>query len=259
MLTALLAVAMVTAQPGPPPQWMHDMTAKMTHLYNAGDYTGLQGVYNPGAELIPPSAGKFILGTGVGAFYKSLADGGVKGLAWTPVLACKEGDSLYHEIGETKVDGKVTKLYRRWVNINSVWEIAFDSTVIGDEASAVGQATAVPSWLIAMDHHFAAMYNAKNFSGVASVYNPGAQLIPPTADTYLLQSQLQAFFSGAYSNGLRNLTLTPTTTYLENPTLLHEIGVVTDSTGSGPYYVRWIQVGSVWQIAFDIMSIGGKL
>lgn len=112
----------------------------------------------------------------------------------------------------------------------------------------------------ALDKKFADFYNAGNIDAVASLYGPGAQLIPPTADGFLNGAALKDFFAGAYAHGLKDLSLTPLNVFAEaNGLLMHEIGNVTHSLepNGGLYYVRWEMstVTGVWQVALDCMAI----
>jgi hypothetical protein len=99
----------------------------------------------------------------------------------------------------------------------------------------------------------------QDFSGVAAIYNPGAALINPTGDDFIKGGTdvFKAFFKDGYDHGLKEIkTMKPLHVFEESDTLWHEIGFIEHSLAKNPYYVRWINAGGKWQIAFDILVIG---
>lgn len=108
--------------------------------------------------------------------------------------------------------------------------------------------------ITAKDKEWSEYYNTGNWAGLQSCYNPAAEVVPPTADGFLLGNETGAFFRGA---GLKNVSLTPLHVIQEAPALIHELGQATHSAGTFRYYVRWIKpMGADWQIALDVFPIG---
>ena len=114
----------------------------------------------------------------------------------------------------------------------------------------------------ALDEKFNKLYNNGQYEAVASLYAADAVLIPPTADSFIPQSQLAEFFKEAASSSppITNLNLQPVSVQEDSSGMTrHEIGNVTHSLepAGGAYYVRWTKIEGSWKIATDIMAIGG--
>ena len=109
-----------------------------------------------------------------------------------------------------------------------------------------------------MEDQWAAKFNAGDYTGVAALYNSGAQLIAPQSAAFTPQSELADFFKAGAAAGITDVKLTSALALQESPALIHEIGTVNSAIGGATYYVRWIKPSGAasWQIAFDIMSIG---
>eukprot|EP01061_Rhynchopus_euleeides_P040587 TRINITY_DN6996_c0_g2_i1.p1 TRINITY_DN6996_c0_g2~~TRINITY_DN6996_c0_g2_i1.p1 ORF type:complete len:259 (+),score=86.32 TRINITY_DN6996_c0_g2_i1:87-863(+) len=257
MLQLLVVAAAVSVDP---PQWMIDADASFGAMYNAQNFTGVQGLYNPGAELIPPGAGTFLLGNQLADFFQSAYNSGLRDLSLKPVHVRQEGDSLWHEIGEVRDSTGNGTYYVRWVKpAGSDWQIAFDCMSIGAPSAAMQRVggkgagpVAPPAWLVQKNAESVQLWNTKNFTGIAAQFNPGAQMVPYTADSYILQPDLAAYFASLpyYSHQSDILVV-----YEESSTLLHVIGQIRASYGTSKYYLRWIQNGDDWQIAFELSVI----
>ena len=99
-------------------------------------------------------------------------------------------------------------------------------------------------------------FNAGKFDSVASLYNPGAQLIAPESTDFMTQPSLAAFCEKSHASGIKDVHLATVHTLQESERLIHEIGHLYSATGSHAYYVRWVKPADEWQLAFDIMSVG---
>jgi len=234
-------------------------------FWNKKDYKGLaSSLYHTGALVIPPDATKFINQFGLASWLPNMEKYWSSNLSITAeVVMMEEGSesNTIHEIGS--YTGVANKYYQRWTDAGGLWTIAFSSLAIGGAQGGSNKSGPMavksdPYILIAdLDKEFTKVFNDENFDAVASLYNTGAQLVPPTCDGYVLQSQLAAFFKAAHDSGITTIDLKPTVVVQESSTLIHEIGSNSINSGSQePYYVRWIFNGTNWQLAFDIMAIG---
>ena len=252
-----------------------DIIRYLTVTLSTQDFGRVQSYYNPGALLIPPTADQFIPGTQVGAFFKEVYASGLVNLSLVPTMLSLESPTLYHEIGLVSDSGSPnpSPYYVRWIKpaAGADWQVAVDIMAIGaPEAASAATAAGPPTKnefgddpaaiIAAKDKALAAAYNSQDFAGCQAFYNPGALIVPPTADAFVPGTGAADFFKAAYASGLHNLSLAPQMLHQESATLIHEIGLVGDSMSPapGPYYVHWVKpAGADWQIAFDIMAIGG--
>jgi len=234
-------------------------------MWNKKDYKGIESVlYHEGALVIPPDATKFINQFSIDTWLPSMEQYWSSTLNITAevVLLEKGSDSnTIHEIGS--YSGIPNRYYQRWTDANGTWKIVFSALAIGGPqvvSSTIEQILVKndPYEMIKdLDKEFTDAFNKESFDTVASFYNTGAQLIPPTCDGYVIQPQLAAFFKAAHDSGISTINLKPTVVVQESQTLIHEIGSNSINQGTGePYYVRWIYNGTNWQLAFDIMAIG---
>ena len=198
-------------------------------------------LYHPSAILIPPTADAFIPQKDLAPF---LADGfkhGMKNVSLVPKIVVAESHDLYHEIGGLSVaGGPSAPYYVRWANVDSKWYIAFDVTAIGGgegqmnaNVPTMGEANPIDT-IAALDIKFRKRYNSQDFEGVASLYNPGADLIPPTCDAVINnQSSILNFFKESFDHGLKTVySMVPTKVHAEKPDLWHEIGLCSQFLGS---------------------------
>jgi len=235
-------------------------------LWNQKDYHGLATqLYHHKAVVIPPNATNFIEHSSLEHLFPQMQDYWGSSMNLTAnVVVMEEGSppSTIHEIGS--YGGVTNKYYQRWTNDTGSWMIAFSSMAIGG-APEGSKTLRLPTkhhdpFKMVADHDkvFSDEFNNQNWTAVAALYNPRAQLIPPTCDGYVLQPQLAAFFEAAHGNGINTINLEPVVVLQENKHLIHEIGgnKVNGANSSEPYYVRWMRNGSDWQLAFDIMAIG---
>ena len=130
-------------------------------------------------------------------------------------------------------------------------------------ATATAQKPDNPKKLVAaLDTNFSALYNAGKIAEVAALYNVDARLMPPDANGLFDRADLFKFFNESWHAGLRNLSLVPVEVVADGPPnfALHEIGNATHSMnpGGGLYYVRWIKPHGTWEVALDLMAVGGK-
>eukprot|EP00299_Pterocystis_sp_00344_P001255 c11089_g1_i1.p1 GENE.c11089_g1_i1~~c11089_g1_i1.p1 ORF type:complete len:295 (-),score=54.96 c11089_g1_i1:50-934(-) len=238
-------------------------------LFNAQDFDLIEQIfYNPGAQLIPPSADSYLLASQVPAFLKSLYDSGVRNLALTPVCTVTIPNGVIHELGEASSNQGSFKYYVRWIPSDVSYQIAFDVTHLNVSESAlrtplsffsasdVTPSNDINNTIANLDHAFAELFNSQQFDQVQQLYTPDALLVPPTADEFINQPSYAMFFKSVYESGAKNLQLFPQHVLQESDTLVHEIGHLSHALGGGTYYARWRAVGSTWKIEFDLMSIG---
>jgi len=233
--------------------------------WNQKDYTSLaDSLYYNGAQVIPPDASKFVSQLGLASWFPRMEqywNSTLNIIAEYVLLEQGSTSDVIHEIGS--YTGVPNKYYQRWSNAGGSWKIAFSVLAVGGPQ---GESTTLqhvpvksdPTTIIALlDREFTNAFNKEDFDTVASFYSVGAHLIPPTCDGYIVQSQLAAFFKAAHESGISTIDLKPTVVIQENPMLIHEIGSNSINSGpAGPYYVRWTNNGTVWQLTTDIMSIG---
>ena len=251
MQTVLLAAAVAVA----PPQWMVESDKRFAELYNSQNFTGVQSIYNPGAELIPPTADTFLLGKNLAPFFKQAYESGLRNLSLTPTHVLQESDSLWHEIGESSDSTGKGTYYVRWIKPGNVWEIAFDCMSIGVPSSSSSLVKATPpSWMAAQLKKGLELWNSQNFEALAAMYNSGAKFVPYSSDRYIFQPHLESYF--------KSVTPTPMTAngflagYQESPTLYHAIGFTTTKYGTAKWYCRFIKPEfEDWQIAFELSVI----
>jgi len=234
-------------------------------FWNKKDYKGLASeMYHDGALVIPPAATKFIPKVSLASWLPNMEhywNIGMNITAEVVTLEAGPDSSTIHEIGS--YEGVPNKYYQRWTDESGQWLIAFSVLAIGgpQEGSSISKQNPVnedPKKLIReLDSQFTNDFNSGYWTEVAKLYNPGAQLIPPTCDQYVLQPALAAFFEAAHKSGINTIDLQPMVVIQESANLIHEIGA--NKINGGPpdtYYVRWINNGTEWQLALDIMVIG---
>jgi len=248
-----------------PKQIVQALDNQYAALWGMGEYANIENdLYHKDAVVIPPNATKFISQDAIDSWLPNMEQywpSPLKISAEVVVLEAGSQENTIHEIGSYA--GVANRYYQRWSDAGGKWMIAFAATAIGGPQGdrSVFKKVAVednPYPIIQeKDEEFTVAFNNADFDTVASFYNPGAQLIPPTCDGYVLQAQLAAFFKAAHDSGIATIDLKPTVVVQESSTLIHEIGSNSINQGpAGPYYVRWINNGTEWQLAFDIMSIG---
>lgn len=242
------------------------MDARFGELYNAQNFSGVASLYNPAADIIPPTGDAFIKGADAAAFFKEGYDQGVTDLKLEPITVMAESDTLWHEIGNVThaLQPGGGLYYVRWFKPTATapWQVAFDAMAMGLELDpahkpVVPQVPTAASKIVqAMEDKWTTAFNGGDYAGVAALYNPGAQLIAPGSTDFTKQSELADFFKEGAEHGIKDAKLTTALVSQESPTLIHEIGTVNTAIGGATYYVRWIKPADTWQIAFDIMSIG---
>jgi len=250
---------------GDPKQFVQALDDQYAALWGKKDYNGIENSFYHGeAVVIPPDATKFINQVAIGSWLPNMEQYWPSTLNISAeVVVLEQGSQVntIHEIGSYA--GVANRYYQRWSDAGGQWKIAFAATAIGGpqgDRSVLQHVTVKDNPYIMIqekDKEFTDAFNKEEFYTVASFYNPDAQLIPPTCDGYVLQPQLAAFFKAAHDSGISTINLKPTVVVQESSNLIHEIGANSINLGTDePYYVRWINNGTNWQLAFDIMSIG---
>ena len=104
--------------------------------YNAQDFAGVVGAFNPGALYVPPASSTFLDTAGLQAYLASSYMPGAS-LTLTPLVAKQESPILIHHIGVAittqAASTSVTNFYIRWIWLPvGGWQIAFQLAIIGD-------------------------------------------------------------------------------------------------------------------------------
>lgn len=254
--------------------------SRLSDFYNRQDFVGVQSMYADSAVLIPPTADGFIPKPALAGFFEAAHNElGIRNLVLTPSVVRGTADNaVIHEIGtlsssDTSANGPY---YTRWVREDNAWKIETDIMALRQPPSAALLAAAdkipvasfhhVPdgadrAMVARKDVHFSELYNSEDFQAVQGLYAETAVLAPPDASSFIPQAALADFFAGAYTEGIRDLTLIPTVTQATaDGSVVHELGIVSSTSVSGPYYVRWAkQADGGWKIETDIMSIGQQM
>ena len=144
--------------------------------------------------------------------FTDFAHEGVVDLTLTPLNVVVETDTLWHEIGNIthKEEPHGGLYYARWIKPGDQWLYAFDMMTVGSgfkrkfaaqsskPATSASQAQQphdnnVTQVVSALQTMWTALLDTGDYEGVAAMYNPGAQLIPPEHSTeFLTQDKFAA-------------------------------------------------------------------
>lgn len=123
----------------------------------------------------------------------------------------------------------------------------------------MNKSTKVREAIAAANEAFVAAFQAGDAAGLAALYTPTGQLLPPNVDTMAGQAAIQAFWQGAMDMGIRSAQLEiaeveghgDTAIEVSNYTLCGEDGQVLDQ---GKYIVVWKRDGGQWKLHRDIFN-----
>ena len=109
---------------------------------------------------------------------------------------------------------------------------------------------------------FVEAFNKGDAAAVANMYMPDARLLPPNAEIVSGRANIQTFWQGAISAGLKMVSLE--TEHVETQgNLAVEVGRYTSTipgaggatrTDKGKYVVVWKREGRSWKLAVDIFN-----
>ncbi len=109
---------------------------------------------------------------------------------------------------------------------------------------------------------FVEAFNKGDAAAVANLYTMDARLLPPNAETVEGRGNIQKFWQGAITAGLKMVTLE--TDHIETQgNLAVEVGRYTTTipaaggvtiTDKGKYVVGWKREGRSWKLAVDIFN-----
>ena len=168
----------VAAAASTPLDTVRALQKNFSAAYNTGDFTGLAGYYHPDADLVPPTADKFLKHGDVADFFRESAAAGLKNVDLDSLNVLVESSTLWHEIGNAShsLDPSGSLYYARWVNVNDSWVMAFDMMTIGDgfakktHASTSrdgGHGNKAPSKVVAaLEGLWSALMQTGDYSGV---------------------------------------------------------------------------------------------
>jgi ketosteroid isomerase-like protein len=110
-----------------------------------------------------------------------------------------------------------------------------------------------------LNREFCAAYNAGRVSDAAAFYNPGADIVPPDAASFVKGSNASPLLAAQLASGATGLNFDTLTVAPDNDNLYHEVGNATHALNPGGrlYYVRWALAGGTWHIATSVMAISG--
>ena len=109
------------------------------------------------------------------------------------------------------------------------------------------------------NQNFMATFGQQDAAGMASLYTANGQLLPANSDVVSGAAGIQAFWQGAFDQGLREAVLETveledhgdTATEVGRYTLTADGGAVADQ---GKYIVIWKNDGGAWKLHRDIWT-----
>lgn len=155
----------------------------------------------------------------------------------------------------------------------AVSTVALALLSLSGEAFAQPRKPATSPILDKLVAEFVAAFNARDAAKVAAFYTEDATLMPPDAPMVKGRPNIEAFWRGAFEQGLSNLKLRPFDSAIsgdqgyEAGTATMDIkpagkeagapasaGAVRPTTDSSKYVVVYKRVGADWKIAYDIFN-----
>lgn len=199
---AALAACAHTTVAETPKETIAALDKQYATYFNAGSYDKLAAMYHPDSDVVPPTADRFVKHSQLQALFAGFAKEGLEDIALEPLNVIEETDTLWHEIGNLthKGDPSGGLYYARWIKPDTEWLYAFDMMVMGNglkkKAAPADDAKApvavhkkrdnVTQIVDALETMWTALLDTGDYEGLAAMYNPGAQLIPPSHSTEFL-------------------------------------------------------------------------
>jgi uncharacterized protein (TIGR02246 family) len=110
---------------------------------------------------------------------------------------------------------------------------------------------------------FMEAFTRRDAGGVAALYAPEAQLLPPQADFVKDEAAIRAFWQGAMDMGIRDAKLETVDIEVAGDTAI-ELGRYTltldpgDVADQGKYLVIWKQHDGQWRLYRDVWNTSGS-
>ena len=134
-------------------------------------------------------------------------------------------------------------------------------------AASVAEAQSVRAAIDANTKQFIEAFNKGDAAAVANMYTMDARLLPPNGEMVEGRENIQKFWQGAISAGLKMVSLE--TVHVESQgNIAVEVGRYTSTvpgaggvttTDNGKYVVMWKRAGRSWKLAVDIFNTNRPL
>ena len=238
--------------------------------YNAGDFAKFAEGYSDDALLVAPldetGAPGFVPRADIEGYLRATA-GGVDDFAVSPVALTRGPGGTLFELGvsSSSADPDGTPYFLEWRPTAAAkgWEIAVEIVAAGAGPERV-EAPPVQGWptlddIRLKEANLAAAFNNGDYEAMAALYSPLSHVVPPSADQFVSQPNMPAYFHSLAKMGVKDLQLEPVTV-AEHGDAVHEIGVATHSLCLEGcfYYVRWHREGAgpyAYQALLDVQAI----
>lgn len=237
--------------------------------FNAGDFASLAAFYSDDALLVPPQGGGggagFVPRAGID--YLRATAAGVTDLALAPVALTRGPGGALLELGvsSSSADPDGTPYFIEWRPAATAkgWEIAVEIIAAGagperDEVAPY-QGGSTFEDIRGKEANLASAFNKGDYGAMEALYSLLSHVVPPSADQFVGQPNMPAYFQSLAEMGVKDLKLEPVTV-AENGDAVHELGVATHSfcLEGCFYYVRWQREGSghfAYQALLDVQAI----
>lgn len=134
-------------------------------------------------------------------------------------------------------------------------------------AASIAEAQSVRAAIDANTKQFIEAFNKGDAAAVANLYTMDARLLPPNGEMVESRANIQKFWQGAISAGLKMVSLE--TLHIETQgNIAVEVGRYTSTvpgaggvttTDNGKYVVLWKREGRSWKLAVDIFNTNRPL
>jgi len=255
--------------PGYPPA-LAALEREAEAAFNAGDFASLAEFFSDDALLVPPQAagggGGFVPRAGIEDYLRATA-AGVTDLALAPVALTRGPGGAFLELGisSSSADPDGTPYFIEWRPAATAkgWEIAVEIVAAGtgperDEVPP-SQGGSTLEDIRLKEANLASSFNNGDYEAMAALYSLLSHVVPPSADQFVGQPSMPAYFRSLAQMGVKDLKLEPVTV-AEHGDAVHELGVATHSLCPEGcfYYVRWQREGTghyAYQALLDVQAI----